>query len=487
MDLNYDVIIAGCGVAGLYAALNIPADLRVLLITKREQGLCNSALAQGGVAAVYNSPGDDIMLHEKDTLIAGGFTNNRSTTHLLVSEAARDIERIIELGVDFDRAESGGLDRTLEGGHSRNRIFHHKDQTGLELVTKLYAAVTDCKNVVILDNTLLCGLKKTQTGFSALLLEDGRYYTCNSHYFIMATGGIGRVYEHTTNSAIATGDGISFAYEMGADIRSLSSVQFHPTAFRNDSMRQCLLISESMRGEGAYLLNAAGERFMRDYDDRLELAPRDVVSKAMILESRRQGSDAFYIDISYKDPEFIVNRFPAIYHSLLEQGYDLTKERIPTYPCQHYLMGGIDVDENARASISGLYAVGECSHTGVHGSNRLASNSLLEALVFSRHAAADIAAKAKGEAKGFKPYAFDVSHNTEQLPKGVRTEIRRIMQKSYFVIPDRKAISDNLGRVMELRKMLTEGNFRIDYDYIEAKALATVAYLILRELSETSK
>lgn len=487
MNLNYDVIIAGCGISGLYAALNLPSNLRVLLITKREQGLCNSALAQGGIAAVYNSPGDDILLHENDTLVAGGFTNNREATYLLVSEAARDIEKIIELGVDFDRSGTGRLDRTLEGGHSRNRIFHHKDQTGLEIVSKIHAAVTDCKNVHILENTLMCDIKKTSSGFSALLLEDGsgKYKVYNSRYFIMATGGIGRVYEQTTNSAIATGDGISLAYDMGAEIRSLSRVQFHPTAFRSDSMRQCLLISESVRGEGAYLLNAKGERFMRDYDDRLELAPRDIVSKSIILESRRQGSDSFYIDISHKDTDFIINRFPGIYRSLLEHGFNLTKDRIPIYPCQHYLMGGIDVDENGRTSISGLYAVGECSHTGVHGNNRLASNSLLEALVFSRRAAEDIARRAKGEAKLLKPHIFDLSQNTQTIPHGIRTEIRAIMQKSYFVIPDRKAISDGFGRVMELRRMLIDGKYRIDYDYTEAKALATVAYLILRELSET--
>lgn len=483
MDLNYDVIIAGCGVAGLYAALNLPPNLRVLLITKREQGLCNSALAQGGIAAVYNSPGDDILLHENDTLVAGGFTNNREATHLLVSEAARDIEKIIELGVNFDRNDSGKLNRTLEGGHSRHRVFHYKDQTGLEVVTKIHAAVIKCENVHILENTLMCDLKKTSSGFSALLLSDGEYTVCNSHYFIMATGGIGRVYEQTTNSAIATGDGISLAYEMGAEIRNLSSIQFHPTAFCRGNMRQCLLISESVRGEGAYLLNEQGERFMHDYDDRLELAPRDVVSKSMILESRRQNSKSFYIDISHKDSDFIKNRFPGIYQNLLEYEYDLSKDRIPIYPCQHYLMGGIDVDENALTSISGLYAVGECSHTGVHGSNRLASNSLLEALVFSRRAAADIAKRAKGEVRRFKQHDFNVSENTESLPSGIRTDIRKIMQKSYFVIPDKRAISDGFDRVMEIRRMLIDGKYRIDYDYTEAKALATVAYLILRELS----
>ena len=482
MTNHYDVIIAGGGAAGLYAAINLPPSLRVLLICKRELTLCNSALAQGGIAGVYNSPEDDVQLHQQDTLIAGGYKNNTETLSILVNEAAQDIGRIIDLGVEFDRNPDGTLHRTLEGGHSRHRIFHHKDATGFEIVSKLLQTVRTLPNVDILENTLLCGVKKTGTGFSVDTLRQGEYTPFHCHFLLLATGGIGRGYEFTTNSAIATGDGITFAYELGAQIKNLSLVQFHPTAFNNRHTRECFLISEAVRGEGAYLLNAAGERFMQRYDDRLELAPRDVVSHAIILESRRQGSQEFYLDISHKDPDFLRHRFPMIYENLLKQGYDLTRDRIPIFPCQHYLMGGIDVNADSRTGLDRLYAAGECSHTGVHGSNRLASNSLLEALVFSRHAAMDIAKHMQEVPADFEEYTFVHDPDAPPIPQGLRTEIRHIMQHSYFVIPDKEAAAKGFARVARIRQMLLEGNYRINADYIEAKSLATVAYLILKEV-----
>lgn len=482
MTNHYDVIIAGGGAAGLYAAINLPPSLRVLLICKRELTLCNSALAQGGIAGVYNSPEDDVQLHQQDTLIAGGYKNNTETLSILVNEAAQDIGRIIDLGVEFDRNPDGTLHRTLEGGHSRHRIFHHKDATGFEIVSKLLQTVRTLPNVDILENTLLCGVKKTGTGFSVDTLRQGEYTPFHCHFLLLATGGIGRVYEFTTNSAIATGDGITFAYELGAQIKNLSLVQFHPTAFNNRHTRECFLVSEAVRGEGAYLLNAAGERFMQRYDDRLELAPRDVVSHAIILESRRQGSQEFYLDISHKDPDFLRHRFPMIYENLLKQGYDLTRDRIPIFPCQHYLMGGIDVNADSRTGLDRLYAAGECSHTGVHGSNRLASNSLLEALVFSRHAAMDIAKHMQEVPADFEEYTFVHDPDAPPIPQGLRTEIRHIMQHSYFVIPDKEAAAKGFARVARIRQMLLEGNYRINADYIEAKSLATVAYLILKEV-----
>lgn len=482
MENNYDVIIAGSGVSGLYAALNLPRELKVLILSKRNLTLCNSALAQGGIAGVYDSPNDNIQLHQNDTLIAGGFKNNNETVHILVSEAAHDIENIIKLGVDFDRNPDGSLHRTLEGGHCRHRIFHHKDATGFEVVTKLLYNVQRLSNVTILEEALMCGIKKTETGFSVNVLQNEEYTVYNSHFLILGTGGIGRVYEYTTNSAIATGDGISMAYELGADIKNLSFVQFHPTAFNSSHTRECFLISEAVRGEGAYLLNCNGERFMHNYDDRLELAPRDVVSHAIVLESRKQNSTEFYLDITHKDPEFLVNRFPMIHQNLLKHGYDMTKDRIPVFPCQHYLMGGIDVDKNAQTKIKGLYAVGECSHTGVHGNNRLASNSLLEALVFSRQAANDIEEQVASCSDPFEEATFDANEHCPHIPRGIRTEVRRIMQQSYFVIPDKAAAVKGFERIKELRRMLTEENYYVDANYIEAKSLVTVAYLILKEV-----
>lgn len=482
MPKNYDVIIAGSGTAGLYAAINLPSELKILVLSKRDLLLCNSALAQGGIAGVYDSPNDNIQLHQNDTMIAGGFKNNTENVHILVSEAAQDIESLINMGVDFDKTPDGNLHRTLEGGHCRHRIFHHKDATGFEIVSRLLEKVKTLPNIDIMENIYLCGMKKTSTGFSIDTLKEDKRQSFNCHFMVLATGGIGRVYEYTTNSAIATGDGITFAYEMGADIKNLSLVQFHPTAFNNKHTRECFLISEAVRGEGAYLLNKNGERFMHNYDDRLELAPRDVVSHAIILESRKLNSNDFYLDISRKDPEFLKNRFPMIYKNLMKQGYDLTKDKIPVFPCQHYLMGGINVDNFARTKIDNLYAAGECSHTGVHGNNRLASNSLLEALVFSRRAASDIAKKAVNLTNEFENYEFEVHNDAPPIPHGFRTEIRRIMQQSYFVIPDKKAAVEGFEKIKEIKSDLTSGNYLINPDYIEAKSLATIAYLILKEV-----
>lgn len=485
MSLNYDVIIAGCGAAGLYAAINLPSDAKILMVCKKELSLCNSSLAQGGIAGVYNSPKDNIQYHQNDTLIAGGFKNNVDAVHTLVSEAAQDIEHIIDLGVEFNKNPDGTYHRTLEGGHSHHRIFHHADATGKEIATKLLAKVQTLENVDIMENTLMCAVKQTSTGYSAFLRKpDGTYETVNSRFMILATGGIGRVYQFTTNSAIATGDGITFAYEMGAKIKNLSYVQFHPTAFNNRATRECFLISEAVRGEGAYLLNCHKERFMQNYDERLELAPRDVVSHAIILESRKQNSEDFYLDISYKDSEFLKKRFPMIYKNLLEQGYDLTKEPIPIFPCQHYLMGGIDVDGNSETTLKNLFACGECSHTGVHGGNRLASNSLLEALVFSRHAANCIASRLADAPRELEEAQFDARIGSGSIPKGIRTETRKILQQSHFVIPDKQKAAEGYKRVGEILDDLRKGSYEVDPDYVLAKSIVTCAYIILGEVMQ---
>ncbi len=482
MENNYDVIIVGCGAAGLYGAINLPADCRVLLLCKQELTLCNSALAQGGIAGVYRSPQDSTELHEQDTMIAGGFKNNPETLHILTTHAAHEIEAILNFGVDFDRTPDGELHRTLEGGHSRHRIFHHKDATGAEIVDKLIQKVKTLPNVTVLEYAMMTNMQKTATGFSANVMQNGNFTVYNCHFMLLATGGIGRVYSFTTNSKIATGDGIAFAYENGAEIRNLHLVQFHPTAFNNNHTRECFLISEAVRGEGAYLLNCRKERFMQRYDERLELAPRDVVSHAIIMESRATGSTAFYLDISHKDANFVKNRFPMIYEKVMEQGYDMTKEPIPIFPCQHYLMGGIQVDTNSETTVPNLYAAGECSHTGVHGNNRLASNSLLEALVFSRQAALDIAEKLKTAPESYAEAAFPVPADAVPLPTGLRTEIRKIMQESFFVIPDQEKLLAGFERIQEIRNQLISQPYIIDANYVEAKSLATVAYIILKEV-----
>ncbi|HKM32476.1 MAG TPA: FAD-binding protein, partial [Oscillospiraceae bacterium] len=449
--------------------------------------LCNSALAQGGVAAVIDEDNDNQQLHINDTLIAGGYKNNLDNVKVLANEGPIDVRKLIELGVEFDRNDDGTLNLTLEGGHSRRRIVHHKDSTGFEIVSKLIEAVKALPNVDIYEKALLCGLVHGEVGFSADVIVDGNRLFFDARYCVLATGGIGRVYEYTTNSAIATGDGITFAYRMGAKIRDLHLVQFHPTAFADCNTRESFLISEAVRGEGAYLLNCNGERFMQDYDERLELAPRDVVSRSIIFESKKTGSRDFYLDISHKDPEFLKGRFPMIYGNLKKVGFDLTKDRIPIFPCQHYLMGGINVDSKGETSIDGLYAAGECSHTGVHGNNRLASNSLLEALVFPRQLAQDINEKFENLGENTCPLsdfadAFPASHVGKPLPAGIRTEVRRIMQSAYFVIPDMQAAVAGFEWIKEIKRDLDTEGYAITHDFIEARSLVTIAYIILKEV-----
>jgi L-aspartate oxidase len=477
---NYDVVVVGCGVAGLYGALNLRQDLHVLMICKRELTLSNSALAQGGVAAVLDTEHDSINSHFNDTLIAGGFKNNTDSVDILVNQGPQEVQKLMEYGVDFDRID-GKLHFTLEGGHSRPRIVHHKDATGKEIVDKLIMAAKSRPNITILENSIVCNIKK-EDHFSLDILSNDEHHIVNTPFCLLATGGIGRVYEYTTNSKIATGDGIVLAYRLGAKIKNLHLIQFHPTGFANKLTRETFLISESVRGEGAYLLNTNGERFMDRYDERLELAPRDVVSHAIMEEEKKTGSSNFYLDITHKDPQAVKQRFPMIYQNVLAQGIDMTKEPIPVYPCQHYLMGGIDVNTNGKTSIDQLYAAGECSHTGVHGNNRLASNSLLEALVFSHRAAEEINSLITHPGQEYQPLLFPEDQYETPIPSGIRTETRAIMQKAYFVVPDKEEIVKGYERIVELKKMLETGHYKVDMDYVEARSLVTIAYIILKEM-----
>ncbi len=484
MKKEYDVLIVGSGAAGLYAALQFPEDISVLVISKRELTLSNSSLAQGGVAAVLDKSNDNFKLHIADTLIAGKYKNNLEAIEVLVSEGPDDVLRLKEMGVAFDLDDRGRLQMTLEAGHSRHRIVHHKDSTGRAIIDVLIEQVRTHKNVDICDNTMLYKLDRNEKGFYAgLLLKDGHSKIIATRYCILASGGIGRVYQYTTNSAIATGDGITLAFMLGARIKHLSRIQFHPTAFAAENDRERFLISEAVRGEGAVLLNCDGERFASRYDERGELAPRDVVSNAIMLESMAKGNEKFYLDITHKDPEFVKKRFPMIYEKCLEENIDITKQWIPVFPCQHYLMGGIDVDLYARTTVDRLYAAGECSHTGVHGANRLASNSLLEALVFSRRAANDITKKLAGEDRSsFGEFAETEELSGKELPHGFRTEIRRIMQECYFVIPKPSLMPQSLARAKEILTDLTGGEYEVDHNFVEARSLATVACIVLEEV-----
>ncbi len=480
---HYSVVIVGSGLAGLYASLNFPQDVDILMLSKKERHQSNSSLAQGGVACVLDLEDDSYDLHIEDTLIAGGRANDLEAVTQLVTEGPADVLKTIEYGVEYDRYENGELVKTLEGGHCRRRIVHHKDTSGKEMVDKLMIAVEKLPNVTLADETMVTSISRIKNGFKINIMNGDCHKTVYADFCLLAGGGIGRVYKYTTNPSVATGDSIRFAYEMGAAIKNLSYVQFHPTAF-NGANREQFLISEAVRGEGAYLLNCNKERFMDRYDSRLELAPRDVVSRSIIMESRRLGSNDFYLDIRYKGEEYLKKRFPGIYAGCLKQGVDISKDLIPVFPCQHYLMGGIEVDLNARTTLPRLYAAGECSCTGVHGKNRLASNSLLEALVFGRRAAEDITQCINA---GFYKLSVPEGEDTPQssgapLPKGLRTEIREIMQRAYFVIPDEGAIHQGKRRIENILNRLKNGKFAVNADYCEALSLATVAYIILQEV-----
>ena len=481
---HYSVVIVGSGLAGLYASLNFPADIDVLMLSKKERHQSNSSLAQGGVACVLDLENDSYDLHIEDTLIAGSRENDLDAVTQLVEEGPADVLKTIDYGVEYDRDENGELIKTLEGGHCRRRIVHHKDTSGKEMVDKLVLAVEKLPNVTLADETMVTSMSRIKNGFKVEIMSGNEFKTVYADYVLLASGGIGRVYKYTTNPSVATGDGIRLAYEMGAAIKNLSYVQFHPTAF-NGANREQFLISEAVRGEGAYLLNCNKERFMDRYDSRLELAPRDVVSRSVIMESRRLGSNNFYLDIRYKGEEYLKKRFPGIYAGCLSQGVDISKDLIPVFPCQHYLMGGIEVDLNARTTLPRLYAAGECACTGVHGKNRLASNSLLEALVFGRKAAEDITQCIRaGFYKVTVPEEKEPDRKGAPLPKGTRTEIRDIMQRAYFVIPDEGASPQAKKRIENILNRLKNGKFAVTADYCEALSLATIAYIILQEVDK---
>lgn len=478
MKNQYDVVIIGGGIAGLYAALNLDSNTKVLVAAKKELNLCNSSLAQGGVAGVLDLQNDSFDLHIEDTMIAGQHQNRRQAVEVLVKEGPDDLRRLLDTDIAWDREENGELHMTLEGGHSRNRIIHRKDSTGDAIMVALVNEVKSRKNVDIVTECHMANMQECDSGVTTEFITHDGIKAVGSSFVIIATGGIGRVYKYTTNSAIATGDGITAAYFMGAKISNLHYVQFHPTAFASKEGRERFLISEAVRGEGAYLLNCEGKRFMHRYDERLELAPRDVVSNAVILESRRMGNEHFYLDITHRSREFLLDRFPMIHQRCLLEGVDITKDPIPVFPCQHYLMGGIDVDLNSKTRLDRVYAAGECSHTGVHGKNRLASNSLLEALVFGRRAAEHINSRRDRDFCG--DIRATLSLGGAPLPTGMRTTVRDIMQRAYFVIPDPNASEKGLRKIKEINDRIEKGGFAVTPQLVEARSLSKVAEIILR-------
>ena len=401
MIKEYDYLVIGSGIAGMSFALKVAHTGRAALVCKTTLEEANTALAQGGVASVTNMAVDNFDKHIEDTMIAGDWLSDPEAVKKVVTEAPGQIQELIKWGVDFDKNENGDFDLHREGGHSEFRILHHKDNTGFEIQESLIEAVKKCPNIDIYQNHFAIEIitqhhlgkivtRRTPgiTCYGAYELgPDGRVDTFLSRITLMATGGVGAVYKTTTNPLVATGDGIAMVYRAKGTVQDMEFIQFHPTALYHPGDRPSFLITEAMRGYGAVLRNLKGEEFMHRYDPRLSLAPRDIVARAIDSEMKLHGDDHVYLDVTHKDAEETKEHFPNIYQKCLSLGIDITKDYIPVAPAAHYMCGGIKVDTNGESSISRLYAVGECSCTGLHGGNRLASISLIEAVVYADAAA----------------------------------------------------------------------------------------------------
>ncbi len=387
MQTNYLVI--GSGVAGLTFAIKMAdrfPEKTVTIVTKSNAEESNTKYAQGGIAVVIDKIADNFEKHIEDTLICGDGLCDREIVEMVVTEGPKRLQELIDWGAQFDINEEGNLDLGREGGHSINRVVHHKDQTGFEIERTILKQAHHKKNITILDfHFALELITENNRCYGAYVLNEktNEITPFKADFTLLASGGIGQVYGHTTNPSIATGDGIAMAKRAKANIVDMEFIQFHPTALYSKNLNSTFLISEAVRGFGAYLRTKSGYRFMTDYDVRRDLASRDIVSKSIERELKKYGEECVYLDCTHLEINAFIKHFPMIYNRCKEAGIDTEKDWIPVIPAQHYLCGGISVDLNGQTSIENLFACGECSRTGLHGANRLASNSLLEAIVYS--------------------------------------------------------------------------------------------------------
>lgn len=378
----YDVVVVGSGIGGLFSALNLHKNINVMVISKSSLSNCNSYLAQGGISVLRDD--DDFSDYVEDTMKAGRYKNNKDAVEFMIKHSREVIDDLVTYGVSFDM-DNGDFRYTKEGAHCRERIVHHEDLTGKEIIDKLLIEANKRNNITLQENVRMVDIIKEENNCVGIVVErNGKYERIFSKKVILATGGIGGLFKNTTNFSHIEGDGIAAAFKNSVETKDLNYVQIHPTAFYIEGAERRFLISEAVRGEGAYLLNSKGERFVD------ELLPRDVVSSKMLEEMQKEGINHLYLSIAHRGENFVKNRFPNIYKKCLDYGYNLGKERIPVAPAQHYFMGGIKIDIEGKTSLNNLYAVGETSCVGVHGANRLASNSLLDGLVFAKEAAKNI-------------------------------------------------------------------------------------------------
>jgi len=504
MKYKYDFLIIGSGVAGLTTALKLAPYGQVAIVTKKKLMDTSTNQAQGGIASVFSKL-DSFESHIKDTLDAGDGLCNPQVVKMVVKDAPAKIHELINYGVQFNILDTDGnyeLDLGREGGHSQNRIVHAEDMTGRAVQKVLSDKVMDNNNITIFENHIAIDLVTSSTRIRRGMIITQREDTCCGVYVLdvnsndvhsfsskitfLTTGGCGKVYLYTSNPDIATGDGIAMGYRAGASVANLEFVQFHPTCLYHPEAKN-FLISEAVRGEGAILINSKSQAFMEKYDPKKDLACRDVVARAIDTELKKSGDDSVFLDISNKNSDFIKKRFPNIYKKCLSFGIDMTKDPIPVVPAAHYMCGGLATDLNGKTNIENLYAVGEVACTGLHGANRLASNSLLEALVYANNAAISAVSQVKTLNKEICPdipdwdevgtadsdEAIVVSHNWD--------EIRRLMWNYVGIVRSEKRLARAKNRIINIRKEINEyyWDFKVTSDLLELRNIALVAELII--------
>lgn len=495
MGTHYDTIIIGSGLAGLSTALRLAdKQQKVALITKKSLSECNSFYAQGGIAAVIDS-NDSMNDHIQDTLIAGAGLCDDKVVSFIVKHAPEAIDWLLSMGVKFtpDEHHLTGFHLTKEGGHSFRRILHVADATGAAIVNTLVRKVLSHPYIKVHENyvavDLILGHKIGQAdnncyGVYALDRVTNQVVSIAAKNTILASGGAGKVYLYTTNPDVATGDGIAMAYRAGCRVANMEFIQFHPTCLFHPKAKS-FLISEAVRGEGGILKLPNGYRFMQDHDERLELAPRDIVARAIDFEMKKRGIDCVYLDISYKSEDFIREHFPNIHQVCLDLGIDITTEPIPVVPAAHYTCGGIMTDLSGKTDIANLYAIGECAHTGLHGANRLASNSLLECLVIGQKAVDTILGSSKNISLVTLPPwdASLVTDNDEEIILSHNwDELRRTMWDYVGIVRTTKRLERAMHRINLLESEIHDyySNFKLSADLIELRNLLLNAKLIVQ-------
>ena len=503
MTYKYDFLIIGSGIAGMSYALKVAKAKKgkVCMICKTTLDEANTKFAQGGVASVTNLEVDDFEKHIHDTIVAGDYINDENAVRQVVTKAPSQIKQLVEWGTNFDKKDNGNYDLHREGGHSEFRILHHADDTGAEIQRALMAAVRACPDIEVKENHFAVEII-TQHHLGARVTRRTPYIYCYGAYVlnpenkvdtylskvtVMCTGGCGAVYQTTTNPVIATGDGEAMVYRAKGTVKDMEFVQFHPTSlYHPGETHPAYLITEAMRGYGGILKLPDGTPFMKQYDERGSLAPRDVVARAIDKEMKKHGLDHVYLDVTHKDAEETKHHFPNIYQKCLSIGIDITKQMIPVRPAAHYMCGGIKVDLNGQSSIEGLYALGECSCTGLHGGNRLASNSLIEAVVY-----ADAAAKHSLE--HVDDYDFNdkvpewndegtLTNEEHVLITQANKEVGQIMSNYVGIVRSDlrlKRAWDRLDLLYEETEMLFK-RVKISRDLCELRNMINVGYLITR-------